>query len=260
MSYYQDLDCILAETAYPGPLQQHDHSVAVKRLQEWLTFHQYGLVIDGDYGPATHQALTRFRQHAGLPTDGPLSLEDWQCLIAPMINALQCPPPDTTLPETVLKIALQHLRPHPVELGGENRGPWVRLYCNGQEGKEMLWCAGFVSFVLKQACAVQGVELPLPGSLSCDALAQQAKQRGRFVFGGDIDSGNTPWSDLDIAWIFLWRGKNADDWTHTGIGFEGVDHTFRTVEGNTNHEGFTNGYEVCSRDRAVTHCDFISLR
>ena len=50
----------------------------------------------------------------------------------------------------VLAYAKKHLRLHPVEIGGQNKGPWVRLYMNGHEGYDFPWCAGFVTFVMKQ--------------------------------------------------------------------------------------------------------------
>lgn len=255
---YQPFSYILAETTFPGPIALNDHSDAVKRVQEWLTFHGHGLVIDSDFGPATQRALSAFRQASALADNGPVNADDWVQLVAPMRRALQLPTPDTTLPQTLLKIARQHLAAHPLELGGENRGPWVRLYCNGQDGDAFLWCAGFVSFVLMQACAVQQVPLPLEVSLSCDALATSAKEHGRFIPGVHIDSGNTPWSDLAGVGLFLVR-KSAQDWTHVGFAFDGVDHTFQTIEGNANQQGSRNGFEVCSRTRAVQHCDFVII-
>ena len=59
----------------------------------------------------------------------------------------------------------------PSDVGGENRGPWVRLYMDGRDGKEWLWCAGFVCFILRQACAALDQPLPFPGTVSCDVLA-----------------------------------------------------------------------------------------
>ena len=45
---------------------------------------------------------------------------------------------------------------NPREIGGQNMGPWVRLYMDGREGAEFPWCAGFVCFVLAQACEAMG--------------------------------------------------------------------------------------------------------
>ncbi|WP_165699509.1 peptidoglycan-binding domain-containing protein [Chimaeribacter californicus] len=258
MADYSSLDFIRAEIDYPGPVALNTRSGAVKRVQEWLTFHGHGLVIDGDFGPATQRALSGFRQAAGLQDNGALNPDDWAQLAAPMVQVLKLPAPSTTLPATLLKLARQHLDAHPVELGGENRGPWVRLYCNGREGEAFPWCAGFVSFVVMQACAVQEIPLPLALSLSCDGLAQSAKEQGRFIPGVHIDSGNTPWSDLAQVGLFLVK-QGPDHWRHTGLAFDGVDHTFQTVEGSADNQGTHNGYEVCTRTLSVQHCDFVVL-
>ncbi|PLR45362.1 protein with peptidoglycan-binding domain protein [Chimaeribacter arupi] len=258
MSDYPSLDVIQAETHYPGPVAQDTRSGAVKRVQEWLTFHGHGLVIDGDFGAATQRALAAFRQSAGLQDNGPVNSEDWAQLVAPMLRVLKLPARSTTLPETLLKVARQHLAVHPVELGGQNRGPWVRLYCNGQEGEGVPWCAGFVNVVLRQACAVQEIPLPLALSLSCDALARSAREQGRFIPGVHIDSGNTPWSDVAQVGLFLVK-QGPDHWRHTGFAFDGVDHTFQTVEGNADNQGSGNGFDVCTRTLSVQHCDFVIL-
>jgi len=46
------------ELAYPGKLTTTSKGDSVRRVQEWLTFHDIGTRIDGDFGPATATALT----------------------------------------------------------------------------------------------------------------------------------------------------------------------------------------------------------
>ena len=46
---------------------------------------------------------------------------------------------------------------------------------------------------------------------------------------------------------------------HTGISFDGADTVFSTVEGNTNLEGSSNGFEVAKRTRSIPKKDFIKL-
>ena len=60
-----------------------------------------------------------------------------------------------------LKYAKQHLAIHPIETGPPNSGPWVRLYMNGNEGEDWLWCAGFVTTMLRSACAALGTAMPI---------------------------------------------------------------------------------------------------
>ena len=51
--------------------------------------------------------------------------------------------------------AKQHIKNHPKEAGGDNRGPWVRSYLDWG-GKDARWCAGFVCFALEQAAHTLG--------------------------------------------------------------------------------------------------------
>ena len=57
-------------------------------------------------------------------------------------------------------LAGQHLAQGPREVGGDNRGPWVRAYMGGQDGKWARWCAGFVSTLLAQGCAALKIQTP----------------------------------------------------------------------------------------------------
>ena len=42
---------------FPSPLQCGDKGVAVKLLQEFLSLEGYNLQLDGDFGPATREAV-----------------------------------------------------------------------------------------------------------------------------------------------------------------------------------------------------------
>ena len=161
--------------------------------------------------------------------------------------------PKATLRQTVVAYAKRHLKQHPREVGGQNRGPWVRLYMKGHEGNDYPWCAGFVSFVLKQACVAHGISLPVVQTFSCDSLAASGKQNACFVGESKVNTESVLAGD-----IFLCR-RTATDWTHTGIVLEVDDQTFDTIEGNTNDEGSREGYEVCQRTRAYKRKDFIAL-
>jgi hypothetical protein len=83
---------------------------------------------------------------------------------------------------------------------------------NGHEGAEWPWCAGFVSFVLKQASATGGLAMPVSATFSCDLLATDARRRGRFLAERDV----TGPGDVPPGSIFLNR-RVGGDWVHTGI-------------------------------------------
>lgn len=139
-----------------------DKGLAVRRVQEWLNLRGYGLSIDGDFGRVTEDAVMRFQRAHRLRSTGSVGARTFASLVSPMASALRKQkrkPPH--LAAAVLACAGAHLAQHPREVGGPNRGPWVRLYMNGVEGQP--WCAGFVSFVLAQGAAAARVPMPIAG-------------------------------------------------------------------------------------------------
>lgn len=242
------------ELVYPGQLKKGNSGAKVRQLQEWLSLNGHALAVDGDFGPATHAALSAFQDAAGLGVSGKLTKTSFEHLTAPMTRALaslETTPAD--LGAAVIAVAEQHLAEHPREVGGQNMGPWVRLYMDGNQGNDWPWCAGFVSFVLRQACSELGRATPVPKTFSCDILAMKAGERNLFVREQDRQStGVAPGS------IFLNR-RVAGDWVHTGFVVEAEGEVFRTIEGNTNDEGSREGYEVCARTRGYKKKDFVRL-
>jgi hypothetical protein len=234
---------------------------AVQRVQEWLDFSGYGCAVDGLFGPATERVVREFQAAQGLPVTGVVTPELFALLSAPMAKALWLPSP----PEDpgrfsvwVRKVAEQHLAQRPVEIGGQNRGPWVRLYMSGQDGADQLWCAGFVSFVMQQAAEASKLPTPIAGSFGCDSLAAQAQQAGRLVPRDALLASLPPGVSDGGCWIFL-NIKGAMDWDHTGFAFDFSGSSFKSLEGNADQQGSRNGWQVCSRPRSVGARDFIKL-
>jgi len=247
------------ELDFPGTLARGASGIKARRVQEWLTFHRCATGIDGSFGPATEVAARAFQSQTGLPETGKVDEDTWGLLVDPLRQALSTAvAPEETLDTAVLRIAEAHLLQHPLELGGDNRGPWVRVYLGGNDGPEWRWCAGFVTFILKQACDALSRSMPIPGSYSCDSLAYQARQNQLFVTGKSLEDGTMSWGELGQCQIFLVR-QSATDWTHTGLGFNNSGDVFSTIEGNTNDEGSANGYELCRRTRSLAKKDFILI-
>jgi hypothetical protein len=227
-----------------------DKGPAVRRVQEWLNLRGYGLSIDGDFGGVTEDAVMRFQRANRLRATGTVGARTFARLVEPMASALRKPKRvPSRLDTAVLECAAAHLRQHPREVGGANRGPWVRLYMDGLEGQP--WCAGFVSFVLAQAAAAARVPMPIVGSVSCDQLAAQA--RAKDVFCAEEDRAR-----LRAGAIFLVR-RTPTDWTHTGFVTDARPDLFYTIEGNTNDDGAREGYEVCTLSRGYKNKDFILI-
>jgi hypothetical protein len=251
---------VTKELAFDGPVKKGDRGVKVKRVQEWVSIHGFRTPADSDFGDATKKCVRDFQTARGLDVSGTVDSGTWTALVDPLARALEPfePSRGLSLAATVLRVAKQHLSQEPVEMGGDNRGPWVRVYMGGSEGTEWRWCAGFVTFVMKQACLLREEPQPIQGSYSCDSLAYQAKEAGLFTRGTEVATGTVPWSDLGAAQIFLVR-RTSTDWTHTGFSFTGSGSTFSTIEGNTNDDGNNNGFEVCKRTRSVPGKDFIRI-
>jgi len=232
-----------------------DQGPKVKLIQEWLSLQGVKVKLDGDFGPATEGAVKAFQQQSGLAQDGVVGPITFATLIQPMTDAMQTLPiGDGDLGGVIVLYARRHLQSHPHEVGGENMGPWVRMYMRGMEGPAARWCAGFVCAVIQQACETVGAPLPVQPSFSCDDLATGAKQRGIFLAGGTgLDH-----SPLTPGSLFLNR-RTPTDWFHTGIVTQVDNESFQTIEGNTNEGGSAEGFEVCQRVRAYGARDFVLI-
>jgi hypothetical protein len=233
--------------------QKDSKGQKVKLIQEWLNLRGYHLVSDGDFGPATEYAVKAFQKTLGLEADGVVGPKTFSQLVMPMTNALKpIDPGNKSLGEMVVAYARQHLQEQPREISGQNMGPWVRLYMSGNQGADWPWCAGFVSFILKQACQSLNKPLPIITSVSCDFLAASAMEKKRFL----PENKTNDKSQLNPGAIFLNR-RTATNWVHTGIVINAETEVFHAIEGNTNDDGSAEGYEVCQRIRGYKSKDFI---
>ncbi|WP_226895312.1 peptidoglycan-binding protein [Luteolibacter marinus] len=238
-----------------------DKGVRVRRVQEWLWHHGFRTSIDEDFGPATRRCVENFQKKHRIKATGSVDSRTWETLVAPLRRAMGEPKgvKGKSLAATIREVARQHLKEHPVEIGGDNRGPWVRLYCRGNDGRNWAWCAGFVTLIMKQACFYRGHQPPLEGSESCDSLANQAKAAGLFVPESSLSSGKFKWRDFGDCGVFL-RRRTSTDWTHTGFSLGGDGDLFETIEGNTNDVGSREGFEACARTRSLSGSNYDFIR
>lgn len=240
------------EVEFDKIVENGNRGMAVRRVQEWLNFHKIGLVVDGSFGPVTERSIKRFQSTKKLPETGKVDEATFSALVRPMMDVLK---PKrvrkSNMGQAIAAYGKAHLAIHPIEIGGQNRGPWVRLYMRGFEGNAFPWCAGFVTFLMNQAAQTLEVDLPIEGSFSCDSLAAQAKATNRFLRETDASP-----SEIAPGSIFLVR-RTSTDWTHTGIVTDATTQTFDTIEGNTNDEGVREGFEVCARTRGYDSKDFV---
>ena len=242
------------EVTYPGVVKLGNRGWPVRRCQEWLSLHGLGLEVDGHFGRATKFAIEQFQRKKDLPVSGRVNRATFDELVSPLTYAMEQSGFGGSLRNKILYYALRHLRKQPREIGGQNRGPWVRFYMDGNEGPEWPWCAGFVSLIMEQACEELELELPITPSVSCDSLAASAKGNNRFVAG----RGRTAPDAVRAGDLFLNR-RTPTDWVHVGVVRQISESVMLTIEGNTNDSGDREGYEVCQRIRNYRSKDFILM-
>ncbi len=250
---------IRSELVFDKKYRRGHKGKKVRIIQEWLSFNGFLTGIDGDFGPATEKTVRQFQKAKGFNPTGVVDEGTFRALVKPMLRALTpIAARSKTYNNLVLKYARLHLAGHPIEIGGQNCGPWVRLYMKGNEGKDWPWCAGFVCFILDQAARTMGTSMPFKSTFSCDVLADRTKTKGLFVSETNLKRGNPSRQEMPPGSVFLVR-RIPGDWTHTGIVTSFDAETFATIEGNTNDEGSREGFEVCARTRGYTKRDFIRI-
>lgn len=245
----------MTETQFNALVQNGDRGFDVRRVQEWLTYHGHATAVDGLFGPATRQALMAFQTSRQLPARGEADRVTWSALVEPIVAATRFIAVEGRSPGALLvEYARQHWNQHPIEIGGANRGPWVRLYMAGNEGREWPWCAGFATFVLRQSFQTLGVEMPFPYAFGCDYLAGIALRTNRLLrVRAAADQ-----AAVKAGYLFL-LPKSETQWAHIGIVESVQGDTMTTIEGNTNDSGSPDGYEVCRRTRGVLGKDYMTV-
>ena len=240
------------------PLRVHSTGNGVRRVQEWLGLHGLGVVIDGDFGPATERAVVSFQRSAALDVaPGLVDRRTWDALTAPLRVASSVVPA-AMFGDAAIAIARSHLRYQAREVGGDNCGPWVRHYCRGQS---VAWCQGFASTIWADAGRMVGREPPLGlvldgiWCLFVPRMVNEARARGAFISGREFPPDRGAARTLPGSMFFLRGGPYG--YTHVGL-VEAMhaDGTMTTIEGNTNDDGSANGYEVARRVRRIASSDF----
>ena len=232
---------------------------AVVRLQEWLTLNGHSVVIDGDFGPATRAALIAFQAKLRkrgyvILLNGAVCSATSRGLLDSIIDALMFGSVETTYAKRVVDVAKRHLKHHPREVGGQNSGPWVRVYMDGRQGPSWPWCAGFVTHILRQAAPPDGGIAIGSRTFSCDVLANDYAKMGKLLVQPDAKTVSEKVKPGDL--FFVVNRSNPSDRTHVGIVTKVEPGVVHTIEGNTNDEGSREGHEVCARVRGVGRLDF----
>ena len=250
-----------AELDFPGILRQGTaDAVGTKRVQEWCVFAGSPTTIDGGFGDGTATAVVTFQARDGIdPGDGVVDQRTWSALTRPMLRALApLAVTPTNLGDAVVAVARQHALQNPLELGGDNKGAWVRLYMEGVDGITQEWCAGFACFVIAQAARALGLPLPFARQAAVGALIADARASGRLVLGSSLVTPAARLARLQPGCLFAIKQPNL---SHTGIVVEVRGDGLTTVEGNTSGKAAMDrrGFQVVVAARNYDDKDFILL-
>ena len=231
----------------PPGLHVGSKGPAVKLIQEWLNFHGETVAIDGDFGPKTATALDLWRRDFGNDADGPLTALDCDRLKMPMTNALAAA---DKFQDSIVDIARGYLDAGAREIGGNNRGPWVRLFTGGFDGDGYLWCGYFTRHVARQAGHPWAERI----SPSCDVTVANAIKDSRLRPAGERPQVG----DLFVRYRFVGAGSERD-YYHQGIVTDAFDVRFATIEGNSNTDGSANGDRVVALSRGYARTVFVRM-
>lgn len=241
-----------AELRVNVPISQ-GKSAGARRVQEYLWLNGVKTGIDGDWGSSTQTAVDQYCDANGLQRTNSIDQGLMDRLAQPLLRAADRMQAHSSLGDTIVAFAKQQIAEHPIEIGGPNMGPWVRLYMDGNQGKDWLWCAGFATYIVRYSAALHGMKSPVPTTFSCDTLAASAKSSKIFRKKGSVGS-------IPAGSVFLVPSKsNSNDWIHTGIVLDHSNGSVITAEGNTDHGGSSNGYEATTRLRNAANVDIILI-
>lgn len=229
-----------------------------KNLNRWLSQENAKhLLEDGDFGTRTDQAVKAFQSshtdNFGRPlvADGVVGGLTWGTLkrvasgaADPASHTLVLGADDANwwkkMPDAAyggsarglaaLKVAVAEAKAGRGESGGNNSGPDVEKYLNGIVATPANWCAGFVSWCLKESGP-----MPFDYTVGARSIRTKAKAAGLLTF--EDPSETTPLPGDIVVW---WRGT-LNGWEgHTGFVHHVSQGRIYTIEGNKTSkvEGF----------------------
>ena len=229
----------------------------IMKIQSWLTLFELvnpgsGTLtgIDGDFGPATEKAVMNFQKAKGIPQTGVVDAAVFSLLCSPLQKAFETTPTGNGLRQRILSAAKLQIENFPYELtinNASNSGPWVRSYMDGQEGKKLLWCMGFVQAIIDQGASSLNKNFKdlMPLTFSCDTIGNTGIAKGLLTRFAKVRQDPSVVKPGDVFLI----QQAPLDWIHTGIIVSVGNDIFETIEGNTNNDGSHNGTRACKRVR-----------
>jgi hypothetical protein len=231
-------------------LKKGDQGPRVREVQTLLV--DGGFLTDeevtGTFDNETHRAIRTFQSQNldenghPLTVDGRVGELTWWSLHNPKpsivppsaIDFTRMPPESaggSPRGRAALAAAIAELNKRAGEVGGNNRGPFVRTYLNGLASEGNPWCAGFVSFCFSHASPA----IPFNYSVGARDILAQFKAKG---WANKPGSGYVPGPGDVVVW---WREQFSSTKGHIGIVHQVHNGFLYTIEGNKspNVQGFS---------------------
>ncbi len=152
---------------------QGDEGDCVIGIQDHLNRYDAGLVVDGDYGPATRAAVTKFQNTHGLAADGVVGLKTWPILISGEITTTPVAPPRPVPPTPYVP-------------------PLPRLMWKGMSGSDVRQ--------VQERLKAQGAKITVDGDFGPQTRAKVIIHQAAWRLDADGVVGPNTWATL---WVDL---------------------------------------------------------
>jgi hypothetical protein len=202
-------------TPVNGFFDQETLAAAMDFQQQNLDPEGHPLAVDGQVGPLTRWSLTHPKAPAAV-----LRAVDFSVMPPPASGG-------SAKGRAALEVARGELSQGAGEVGGDNRGPFVKKFlapAGLSEGQP--WCAAFVSWCFFHAAGDQKPAMPFAYQAGARRLLRAFKAAGWAHGPGE---GYVPVPG-DLA--FWWRERPDGSLGHVGFVYEVKDGIVYTVEGN----------------------------
>lgn len=231
-------------------LEKGDQGPDIREVQTLLMEKGYltDEEISGVFNNETYRAVRMFQAQnldqngQPLTVDGKVGDLSWWSVHNPKpiiqthsaVDFLQMPPESmggSKGGRAALAMAINELKAGAGEVGGNNRGPFVKKYLNGHAPEGEPWCAGFVSYCFSQFPS----GMPFPYTVGARDVLRQFKNKG---WTQAPNSGNSPEPGDVVVW---WRESLPSGKGHVGLVHQLSDGFLYTIEGNKspNVQGFS---------------------
>jgi hypothetical protein len=225
----------------------------VAELQNILRELDYNIQVTSVFDNDTYKAVRNFQSShldkhgAPLHVDGEVGELTWWALHNPrtivstgVIDYSIMPDISfggTAIGRNALEFAIEELKAGAGEVGGNNKGPWVKKYLQPiglNEGES--WCAAFLSWCFLQAVGGNKNEMPFKYSAGARNVFNQYKNKG-WTFDNN-DPVKIPEPGDIASW---WRVSLPSGFGHIAIVHHYLDGFLYTIEGNkaANVAGFS---------------------